>query len=228
MTPKLVIFDCDGTLVDSQAMIVAAMQRAYDVLGAPRPSANDVRHIVGLSLPQAIAALSPDLEPDAHRDIADAYKKAFFELRLSGEVEDQLYPGVLDLLTTLEARGYVMGVATGKSRRGLAAIVEKYALAPFFVTLQTADDHPSKPHPSMVHQALAEAGSKADLAVMIGDTSYDMVMARDAKVAGLGVAWGYHAPDHLVAHGAHAVAHEAGDLMDLIEGLLARESDHDR
>jgi phosphoglycolate phosphatase len=212
VTARLAIFDCDGTLVDSQHGIVASMQTAFAAASLPSPDRGAILSIVGLSLPHAMARLLPDAEPALHDEMAERYKRAFFDLRASGALQEPLYEGVPGLLDRLEAQGWLLAVATGKSDRGLNAVLSHHGLLERFVSLQTADRHPSKPHPSMIETALAETGVHAMHAVMIGDTSFDMVMARTAGVAALGVGWGYHTPDELLASGAHSVAMDSAEL----------------
>ncbi|MHC0054290.1 HAD-IA family hydrolase [Actibacterium sp. D379-3] len=202
---RLVIFDVDGTLIDSQAHIKAAMAAAFEVGGLICPPSAAVLAIVGLSLPIAIRRLAPDLD-DAQADrMVAAYKEAFQDLRLA-DMPSPLYPGALAVLEELAAQDdLLMGVATGKSRRGLDHVLAAQGLKRFFVTEQVADHHPSKPHPSMLHAALAETGVAPGDAVMIGDTSFDMEMGRAAGMGTVGVSWGYHGvgglsqADHVIA-----------------------------
>lgn len=219
MTPRLAIFDCDGTLVDSGADICAAMDRAFTNVGLAPPPHEATRRIVGLSLPQAIAMLAPDLALAVQVRLADGYKAAFHAMRAEGVVDEPLYDGIAAVLDALAVDGWLLGVATGKSDRGLRLCLERHGLHGKFATLQTADRHPSKPHPSMVEAACVEAGVPPDRAAMIGDTSYDMAMARDAGCLAVGVAWGYHATDDLVAAGAHVVARDPGELPALLETI---------
>lgn len=199
---KLVVFDVDGTLIDSQAMILASMQAAYGDEGLDCPPRAAVLSIVGLSLPQAMARLSPDLALDRQDRLVAAYKAAFGRVR--AQELAPLYPGARAVLDGLAGQdGVILGVATGKSRRGLEHVLEAHGLRGHFVTLQVADDHPSKPHPAMLRAALSETG--AARAVMVGDTTYDMDMARNAGLPGLGVGWGYHPAADLAASGAVAV-----------------------
>jgi len=210
---RLAIFDCDGTLVDSHANICRAMEAAFAGVRVDPPSREAIRGIVGLSLVEAVAVLAPHADAGFHDTVAADYKTAFQRMRANGELDaEPLYDGLVDALDVLAEDGWVFGVATGKSDRGLAHVLAHHGLADRFVTLQTADRHPSKPHPSMIHAALEQAGADPHLAVMIGDTSYDMAMARAAGVRGVGVTWGYHDEALLHAAGAHAVVHRYADL----------------
>lgn len=212
---RLAVFDCDGTLVDSAATICAAMEMAFDRVGVAWPGPEATRRIVGLSLPEAFAQIAPGADDALRAALAEHYKAAFGTLRAQGRAEEPLYPGVIDALAELEARGWLLGVATGKSDRGLDLCLRGHGLHARFVTLQTADRHPSKPHPSMLHEAAREAG--ADHVAMIGDTVFDIGMAVAAGADALGVAWGYHAPAELAAAGARAVARSYAELPDLLD-----------
>lgn len=212
---KLVVFDVDGTLVDSQHHIHGAMNAAFAGAGLALLPRAAVLGIVGLSLPVAVARLAPDEDAATQARIVAGYRAAFMQARMVQP--PPLYPGALDCLDRLGARDDILlAVATGKSRRGLAAMIEAHGLQGRFASLQTADDHPSKPHPAMLRAALAETGTDARDAVMVGDTSFDMDMARSAGMAGMGVGWGYHAPDALAAAGAALVA---ADFTELDQAL---------
>ncbi|HEX9955524.1 MAG TPA: HAD family hydrolase [Allosphingosinicella sp.] len=216
---RLAIFDCDGTLVDSQANICAVMEECFTAAGLPAPPRERTRRVVGLSLVEAMHALLPDAEPALHRQVAESYKTAFQRLRARGQVEEPLYDGIPELLDSLEADGWLLGVATGKSDRGLGLCLDCHGLGRRFVTLQTADRHPSKPHPSMIEQALRDSGAEASASMMIGDTSFDMAMAKAAGVTAVGVAWGYHAAEELIAAGADFVANHPRDVADYMKAL---------
>lgn len=217
---RLALFDCDGTLVDSQASICLAMEHCFAGQKLAPPTREAIRRIVGLSLVEAIAQLLPAAEDDLHRHLAEEYKRAYFSLRTSGQIEDEpLYDGILEAIETLDANGWLLGVATGKSDRGLIRVLEAHGLRQRFVTLQTADRHPSKPHPSMIETAIAEAGASPATTVMIGDTSFDMAMAVAAGAHPLGVAWGYHTPHDLHAAGAVRVVEHASALPAHLEAL---------
>jgi phosphoglycolate phosphatase len=212
--PRLVVFDVDGTLVDSQHHILDAMGFAFGRAGLPLPDRETALAVVGLSLPQAMAALVPHLPPPEIEALVAHYRLSFAEQRLSANGTAPLYPGARAALDRLAARPETLiGVATGKARRGLDHILAAHGLAHLVATAQTADDHPSKPHPSMLLAALAETGVAPDRAVMVGDTEFDVAMGRAAGMATIGVAWGYHLPARLAAAGADAVI-ESFDALD--------------
>lgn len=217
---RLALFDCDGTLVDSQFAIIGAMTSAWAAHGLGEPDPVEVRRMVGLPLVQAVALLLPDLPPDRHVDVAESYKEAFAALRRTGDLHEPLFPGIVETLDALEARGVLLGVATGKSRRGLDAVLAHHGLTRRFVTLQTSDIGPGKPHPDMVYRALAETGVDPAGTVVIGDTTYDIQMARNARVASVGVSWGYHAVAELEAAGADRIVHRGRAVADAVLALL--------
>lgn len=218
---RLALFDCDGTLADSQHEIGTAMSEAFAALGLASPPPHFVRSIIGLSVPRAIRTLAPQLDEATQDRLGDAYRDAYFAARTAaGAQPEPLYEGILPLLDQLSADGWLLGVATGKSQRGLIRLLSAHGILDRFITLQTADFHPSKPDPSMVRAALAESGCAAVDTVVIGDTAYDMAMARAAGAHALGVAWGYHEPAELSAHGADAIADQVADVPALLNALL--------
>lgn len=219
---KLALFDCDGTLVDSQHAIIAAMEAGFAAHGLAVPPALAVRRVVGLPLVDAVARLAPRLDGQAHEAIAEAYKAAFHRNRLAGAYPEPLFDGVVAALDALEAAGFLLGVATGKSRRGLDATLAHHGLAARFVTLQTSDRVAGKPNPDMVYAALAESGADAAGTVVIGDTSFDILMARNARVRSVGVSWGYHDGMELLAAGADRLVDDYAALPDAVTGLLSR------
>lgn len=217
---RLVVFDVDGTLVDSQNHIHHAMGFAFEQAGLePLPKAQ-VLTIVGLSLPVAVAQLAPEADIATQARIVEGYKDSFMKARLNQAAP--LYPGALDCLDRLAGRDdLLLAIATGKSRRGLDAMIAAHGLAGRFLSLQTADGHPSKPHPSMLWSALAETGAEAARALMVGDTSFDMQMARAAGVAGFGVTWGYHPVEALSEAGAARIVPNFPALTEAIEEWAA-------
>ena len=212
MTVKLAIFDCDGTLVDSQANICMAMEHAFEGAGRTPPLRQDIRRVVGLSLVESMRILLPHADDKTHDELAEHYRGAFLNLRNNGLVDEPLYDGMAAVLSELDEDGWNLGVATGKSDRGLIRCLDHHAITGLFVTLQTADRHPSKPHPSMVYQALADAGADARNAVVIGDTVYDIHMGRAAGTRTVGVNWGYHRVAELREAGADYIAESMDDL----------------
>jgi phosphoglycolate phosphatase len=211
---RLAIFDCDGTLVDSQANICLAMEECFAAAGLAPPERARTRRVVGLSLVEAMQELLPEGGAGLHAALTEGYKTAFQEMRRRDAVAEPLYDGIAPLIEALAAEGWLLGIATGKSDRGLALCLERHGLADRFATLQTADRHPSKPHPAMIEAALAETGADAARSMMIGDTSYDMAMARAAGVTAVGVSWGYHGADELCAAGADHVARHPSDVLE--------------
>lgn len=208
---RLVVFDVDGTLVDSQHLIVAAQGLAFAENGLPAPGRREALSVVGLSLPQAFRRLVGDEGPVA--ELSESYKLAYNRLRLDPAYEEPLFPGMADLLARLRERDDVLiGLATGKSRRGVDRLVAHHGWTDWFVTTQSADDAPSKPDPTMLQQAMDEAGCPPEATVMVGDTTYDIAMGVAAGAEAVGVAWGYHPPEALYGAGAAVVVPSAGAL----------------
>ena len=191
------------------------MEDCFQRGGLVAPDRAAIRRIVGLSLVEAVCALAPEAEPALQRQMSEDYKTAFQRLRGFGLVEEPLFDGVAEMIAALADDGWILGVATGKSDRGLAFCLEHHGIAHHFATLQTADRHPSKPHPSMIDQAMNDAGAMAEDTLMIGDTGFDIGMARAAGVTAIGVAWGYHDPAELIEQGAHHVADVANDIVTI-------------
>lgn len=215
---RLVVFDVDGTLVDSQDHIHGAMAHAFAATGHALPPRADILSIVGLSLPEAMARLVPHLPLTAQADLVEAYKGSFGCMR--ADRLSPLYDGVAELLSKLRAEPEtLLGVATGKSRRGLTHMLAGHGLQDHFITTQVADDHPSKPHPSMLLAALAETGVAARDAVMIGDTTYDIRMGCAAGFRTIGVSWGYHRAEALAEAGAGRVVHTTEALALAIDEI---------
>jgi phosphoglycolate phosphatase len=210
---RLIVFDVDGTLVDSQTGIVAAMTRTFEGLGLPAPDADTTRRIVGLSLDEAIGRLlPPDASPDLIARGAELYKEAFIAERRRPDYCEPLYPDVAEVLRALDTPEVCLGVATGKSRKGLDVTLARHGLAGHFVTLQTADHGPGKPHPRMLRTAMSDVGADPAETVLIGDTIFDMEMAGNAGTAALGVSWGYHDAADLSSSGARRVLERITDL----------------
>jgi phosphoglycolate phosphatase len=212
---RLIVFDCDGTLVDSQQLIVETARRtllAHDL--EPLPAAA-IRAVIGLSLDLALAKLVPEVDADRVASLVETYRITWQTLRGQG-IREPLFPRAREALSTLDRRGHLLGVATGKSRPGLVDVLEHHGLMGLFVSLQTADRHPSKPHPGMLEEAMRETGSDPEATLMVGDTSFDMEMARAAGVRAIGVAWGYHSAALLEAAGAETILQGFDELLDVV------------
>ncbi len=218
---RLIIFDVDGTLVDSQVDILAAMGMAFRSSDMVTPSKTEILSIVGLSLETAFAKLVPSLSHGQILKLTDDYKDAYVALRgkVGAAQSSPMFPHARQILDQLNAIDEnLLAVATGKSRRGLDKLLDAHELRGVFVSEQVADHHPSKPDPSMVLACLKETGVEPRNAVMIGDTSFDMDMGNAAGVRTIGVDWGYHPVDRL--SGADEIISSFLDLPDAIERVL--------
>jgi phosphoglycolate phosphatase len=217
---KLVIFDCDGTIVDSQHMIVAAMTQAYADHALPAPARERMLSIVGLSLVEAFMVLGEGAVDYPVHTLAEKYKLAFHALRASGEHMEPLYDGAAEAIMSLARRDDVaLGIATGKSQRGVRLVLGHHGLLDRFITIKTADDAPSKPDPGMVIEAMRETGASPRNTVVVGDTVYDIAMARAAGATAIGVAWGYHEAAALEEAGAYAVIDRFESLRPTLERI---------
>lgn len=226
---RLLVFDVDGTLVDSQAAIVAAMNRTFDALGLPPPTPAQTRRVVGLSLEEAVARLlPPDAGPALIARAAQHYKHAFYTARHEPGYAEPLFPDVAETLPRLNHPQVCLGIATGKSRRGLMATLAHHGLSAHFVTLQTADGGHGKPHPRMLHDAMRDVGAEPDETLVIGDTVFDMEMAHSAGTPALGVGWGYHDAAELTAAGAQRILDRFAELPNVLEELSRACASDDR
>lgn len=213
---RLALFDCDGTLVDSQANICLAMEHAFREVGMVPPPRPSIRRIVGLSLLEIMRTLLPEADSSAHADMVEQYRASYLILRNNGLEHEPLYDGMAGMLSKLDEHGWKLGVATGKSDRGLERCLDHHAIKNLFVTLQTADRHPSKPDPSMVIEAMADAGADSKSTVVIGDTVYDILMSKAAGCRSIGVSWGYHPIAELREAGADKIAETMNELEEFL------------
>jgi len=219
---KLVIFDCDGTLVDSQHIIMAAMTEAYGALGLALPEREVLLSVVGLSLVEAFTKLGEGRDGFPAESLANHYRDAFHAMRGPGAPVEPLYPGAAEAIAALAQRGdVVLGIATGKSQRGVRLVLTHHGLIDRFITIKTADDAPSKPDPGMVLAAMRDASAEPEDTVVVGDTVYDIAMARAAGAASVGGTWGYHPGEALKEAGALAVIDRFANLVPTLDAIWA-------
>jgi phosphoglycolate phosphatase len=212
---KLALFDCDGTLVDSAALIHEVMARTFTHFGYDRPDVSLTKSIIGLTLDIAISRMQgkPHVDDEAVAMTAH-YKAIYAGVRDEPGMDVMLFDGIEPLIRTLARSDEILiGAVTGKSRRGLVHILETHGLAPHFIVSRTADDCPSKPHPAMVTECCSETGMNPADTIVIGDAVYDMEMAKAAGATAVGVSWGYASVMELVAAGADSIAYRPGDVL---------------
>lgn len=217
----LIMFDMDGTLIDTGGLIAEHMASAFRDAGLPPPTPADVRGIIGLALPVAIGTLAGTDDIEVIEGLVGAYK-AHYQASLKGPLDrEPLYPGARAALDRLKAReDVILGIATGKGLSGVTRILGKHGITDHFLTVQTPDHNPSKPHPGMLLTAMADTGVSAGQCVMIGDTTFDMELARAAGAHAIGVTWGYHAPDDLLKAGAEVLISSYEELDAAIEKVI--------
>ena len=221
---KLCAFDLDGTLVDSQFNIVAAMTKAFAEEGLAVPTPEAVRQVIGLSLDDAIKTLSPDVSGLWIERVGNRYRDAYFDSKQSGGDIEPLADGTLEMLEGLSRAGWQLAIVTGKGRRGLLSVLDSHGLRQRFVVLKSADDGPGKPDPTILLNAIDEAGAEPGTTVMIGDTVFDLQMARAARVASIGVTWGYHSRDVLLAERPTAMIERFADLPDVADRVVSSQA----
>ncbi|MCR4300262.1 MAG: HAD-IA family hydrolase [Sulfuricaulis sp.] len=195
---ELIVFDWDGTLMDSIAKIVRCFTAAVDDVGAPPPGEDATRHVIGLGLSEAVATLLPQVDAGTRAQVVERYRQHFLHL---DQTDMPLFPGVRAGLESLVAQGRLLAIATGKARRGLDRVLRDTGTAHLFCATRCADEALSKPHPRMLEDILEQTGLNAEQALMVGDTTYDMQMARHVGMDSLAVTYGVHARELLVEHG---------------------------
>jgi phosphoglycolate phosphatase len=212
---KLVLFDCDGTLVDSGGLIHETMRRTFLHFGKPEPTFEDTKSIIGLTLDIAIARMQGKEHADQEDvDMTAYYKSLFVTVRQDMNFKEPLFDGIREVIEEIGPReDLLIGAVTGKSRRGLKLVMDTHGFDKYFVVGRTADDRPSKPHPAMVTECCDETGVKPADTLVIGDAIYDMQMAKAAGATAIGVAWGYASVEELKKAGADAIVHHPRELL---------------
>lgn len=208
----LIVFDWDGTLFDSTALIAGCIQQACRDLGIAVPSHSDAAYVIGLGLNDALAHAAPGLAPERYPELARRYRHHYF----ADQHAITLFAGIAELLTELKQRQHWLGVATGKSRLGLNSALDTSELRHVFDATRTADETASKPHPRMLQELMAEIGAEPDRTLMIGDTTHDLQLAANAGVGAIGVSYGAHPHEALEALAPLAVARNVAELRDLL------------
>ncbi len=216
---KLAVWDVDGTLVDSRASIHRAAVEAAHVIGIEPPSYEQVRQIVGVSLFEALQMMRPDLDPETIAAYSREFQNAFLRFHADPDFRETLYDGAHATLLRLKAEDWFLGMATGNSRRGVTRLTEKHGWTDLFDVTACADDGPSKPHPHMLQCNMNALGVGAHQTVMIGDTSHDIKMAREAGVHAVGVSWGFHTVEELELSGAHVIVHSFDELKAVLDAF---------
>ena len=220
---RLIVLDCDGTMVNSLTTIVNTMAESFIKNGLEPPQLGKVRQIVGLHLGDAIKVLVSREDIHLIDTLVNTYREVVANYRTAGHSEDPLYPDAKDTIQALDADGWLLGVATGKSMKGLDAVLRFHDIRHYFSTIQTSDIGPGKPAPDMLLRAMLETGTEPENTVMIGDTTFDMEMAKNAGTHSIGVSWGYHGEDKLITAGAHHIIHRYTELSDALDNLFTPE-----
>ncbi|MEM9740553.1 MAG: HAD-IA family hydrolase [Pseudomonadota bacterium] len=225
MTLNLAIWDMDGTIVDSREIIGWAMDRAFEACGRPAPGYEQTRQIVGLGLKEACAQLVPEgLSEVEIKALAEAYSAAFISRREDADFSEPLYAGALETLERLADAGWLIAMATGKSRRGIRALFEMHPLEQYFDTIHCADDGPGKPHPAMCLDAMDKMGAEPHQSIMIGDAIHDIRMGRSAGVYTMAVTWGFGLRNELEAVDPHEIHDDFHTLNESLDRFRARDS----
>ncbi|MDD5298069.1 MAG: HAD-IA family hydrolase [Rhodocyclaceae bacterium] len=217
---ELIVFDWDGTLLDSAGAIAACIQAAARELGVPEPSDEAARHVIGLGLSDALARAMPELPSERYPQAVDRYRHHF----LSQDQDLSLFPGAFSLVEALHGLDLLLAVATGKSRLGLSRALDTSGLKSYFHATRCADETHSKPHPAMLEEIMAELGMTPEQTLMVGDTTHDLLMAKNAGVDAVGVSFGAHPKEALLGEKPVACFDRFADLNDWLLKCVRREA----
>ena len=217
---RLIVFDCDGTLVDSQQTIITATETALGEFDFQAPPRRDILYAVGLPVDVALRRHAPDASDDQILNMLDIYRETYQHLVQQEDRGQVMFEGMREQIVELgQMDDTLLGIITMKSRRGLNRVVDAYDIRQYFQVLKSADDGPGKPAPDLMLDAMAETGVTAEQALMVGDTSFDIMMAKAAGARAVGVAWGYQTVDELEDSGADAIADTHEDLRAILSAF---------
>lgn len=217
MAKGLIVFDVDGTLADSQFAILYALRESCKSLSIPYPLEAIIRPVIGLALPDMMKHLFPHHDQKTNQRIEEGFFD--FYTKAIRDNPEPLFPNAKDCLHDRLEEGWTLAIATGKSRKSLDRFLERHDISHYFSTCQTSDHHPSKPHPSMLQQAMDETGFSSQETLMIGDTLYDCLMAQSINVRAIAVAWGNHEAQDLLKQGAFACLYDFKDLPKILSQI---------
>jgi len=217
---KLVAFDLDGTLLDSAASIIAGVTECWAACGFPRPEPSAIRRIIGLPWEESIKSLLPEAGNIEMQKIKTYYEDVSRGIRPRRNRHEELFLGVEEMLAQLDDMGFILGIITSRSGGRLREILKSKGIEHYFLFVKTTDNGPGKPNPELMYQALSETGVAANAALMIGDTTFDIQMARNAGARAVGVLWGVHKPNELLSAGAESVVYDVSEICPTVTKLL--------
>lgn len=219
---RLAVFDLDGTLLDSAQSIVDGVLACWTHCGFPEPDPLAIRRIIGLPWEESIQALLPGAGAAEFKMVRDYHDEVARGTLPRPPRNEALFPGALETLDRLEEAGYVLAIVTSRGNRRLVQLLEEQRIGHRFASIKTVDHGPGKPNPYLLLQAMEETGAMRERTVMVGDTTYDVMMARNAGTSAIGVSWGVHEPHELTAAGAHHVVEAFDHIPPTIDALLVR------
>ncbi len=217
---RLIIFDCDGTLVDSQKSIMNAIVTAWEGFGLNPPKLSSVLQVIGLTIQDSVRVLEPNLNENDYGKLEKEFYSAFVNLNEQAKIEEELFPNVVETLNVLNDDKSYLAVLTGKGKLGLQNTFKNKNIGEYFISTKTSDCGPGKPNPQTMNELIAELGVEKENVVMIGDTTHDILTAKNAGVKSIGVSFGYHSVSELVNAGADEIVDDFSNLPSVIDTLL--------